>query len=144
MGLSFEVSINQPYTFPKLIPGSAPAGAAATLLIVLLLPLHFPHQNTNREISVRRMFSKASMKRLDIFGSCLILAASILLVFSLEEGGFQYAWNSVAIISTLTLSCLLWIAFVYWEDSIGGDHKMQEPIFPLRLVKNRLIVGMLM
>ncbi|KAL8667019.1 MAG: hypothetical protein Q9202_000941 [Teloschistes flavicans] len=134
-------AISQHSTWRWVFLLNVPAGIVATAMIVLLLPWRFPHQGTS---SNHQVFSKASMKRLDLMGSVLGLAASVLLVFALEQAGSRYAWQSAAIITTLTLSGLLWVSFIGWEKFIGRARIVQEPIFPLRLLRSRLFSGMLL
>ena len=91
----------------------------------------------------RTKFSKASLSRLDVVGVILLLAASILLVFALEEAGQRYSWKSAVIISTITLAGICWVSFVGWEYVVDTSRSSQEPIFPLRLLKDRVMVGMM-
>jgi len=122
---------------------SAPAGAIATGLLAFILPTHFPNQgNPERQLRLREKFSRSSLARLDILGALLLLAASILLVFGFEEAGSRYPWSSPAVVATLTLGGVLFFAFIGWEKVIEGVRFVQEPIFPLRLMKNRQFVGM--
>ena len=73
----------------------------------------------------------------------LLLAASILLVFALEEAGERYAWSSAVIISTIILAGICWVSFIGWEYFVDKSRASQEPIFPLRLLKDRILVGMM-
>lgn len=91
----------------------------------------------------RSKFSKASLSRLDALGVMLLLVASILLVFALEEAGQRYSWRSAVIISTITLAGICWVAFIGWEYFIDKSSSSQEPVFPLRLLKDRILVGMM-
>lgn len=117
----------------------------ATALIAFILPTHFPHQgNPERQLRLRDKFSRASLARLDVVGAFLLLAASILLVFGFEEAGSRFPWSSPAVISALALGGALFVAFVGWEKVIGAVRFVQEPIFPLRLMKSRQFVGMTM
>lgn len=83
-------------------------------------------------------------------GAFLGLAASILLVFALEQAGSRYAWSDAVIISTLTVSCILWLAFIGWEKVVEvrlrkqGKQSLQEPMLPLRLFKDRIFCGMML
>ena len=92
---------------------------------------------------LRRKFSKASFHRIDILGVLLLLTASVLLVFALEEAGTRYSWSSPVIISIIVLAGASWLLFIFWEHYAGKSELVQEPIFPLRLLKNRMVVGML-
>lgn len=88
-------------------------------------------------------FSKAPLSRIDTLGVIFLLTASVLLVFALEEAGQRYPWSSAVIVSTITLSGICWIAFVGWEYFIEKSRSPQEPIFPMRLLKDRVLVGMM-
>lgn len=124
---------------------NAPAGAIATALIAFVMPAHFPHQTSSSSpvrARLRDKFTLHSFARLDILGALLLLAASILLVFGFEEAGARYSWNSAAVLSTLVIGAVLFAAFVGWESVIAGDKYIQEPVFPLRLMKDRRFIGM--
>ncbi|CAD6581346.1 MAG: hypothetical protein ASARMPREDX12_000439 [Alectoria sarmentosa] len=119
---------------------NAPAGATAIVLVTIFLPssgdLKFAARLSSK-------FSKASYHRIDILGVLLLLTASVLLVFALEEGGARYSWRSPAIVSTIVLAGASWIAFFCWEYYVDKVESAQEPILPLRLLKDRVLVGML-
>lgn len=147
MGIPSEASLLNPPTCLLLTScdSSAPAGAVATLCILFFLPSHFPHRATQARPRFWQIFTRKSFQRLDLAGAFLNLAASILLVFALEEGGSRYPWNSAAIITTFVLAGVTWIAFVGWEGIVGRVTKdVQEAMFPLRLVKDRIFVGLLL
>ena len=107
---------------------SGPAGTIAILLVSLCLP---SSQYLNLTSRLRIKFSKASLSRIDIFGVFLLLAASVLLVFALEEGGARFSWGSAVIISTIVLAGIGWVSFVGWEYFVDKSASLQEPIFPL-------------
>jgi len=67
----------------------------------------------------------------------LLLIASTLLVFALQEGGrAEYRWKSGPIIASLTISGLSWVALFAWIYYVeyGTDRKA---IIPARLVFSR-------
>ncbi|PUU72369.1 major facilitator superfamily domain-containing protein [Tuber borchii] len=107
---------------------NAPGGSGALALIALALPSNFP----SPKLSKRRNWR----------GTALSLAASILLVYALQEAATDFKWNSGKVISTLVISALCWVGFVLWERVVerhaGG---IQEPIFPWRVLKNRATAG---
>ena len=124
---------------------SAPAGALAIACILFFLPSHFPYLATEARSRFWQAFTWKSVQRLDLTGAFLNLAGSVLLVFALEEGGSSLPWNSAAIITTLILSGIAWIAFVAWEGIVGRlTENVQEALFPLRLLKDRIFVGLLL
>jgi hypothetical protein len=94
---------------------------------------------------LKEAFSRRSFKRLDLLGAFMVLAASVLLVFALEEAGNDYAWKSVPIITSFAGSGVLWLTFFGWEWSVSRRAKSTvEPIYPWRLVKDRFFVGMML
>ena len=86
----------------------------------------------------------ASFRRLDFLGVFLMLAASVLIVFALEEAGTRYDWGNAAIIGSIVIAAMAWGMFVGWELFIERRNKVQEPIFPMRLLKSRVLAGMLL
>lgn len=76
------------------------------------------------------MIEERAWKRIDVFGAFLLLAASILLVFALEEGGVAYPWKSGAVIASFILSGLLWAGFITWERELSMSDSVCEPMFP--------------
>ncbi|KAI0132948.1 drug resistance transporter EmrB/QacA subfamily [Xylariales sp. AK1849] len=124
---------------------NAPAGAIATGLIAFLMPTHFPnHSNLSVQVSFQAKFSRISLSRLDLAGSVLLLASSVLIVFGFEEAGSRYSWASAAILSTLIIGGVLFLGFLLWEHLIGRPSSVQEPIFPLRLMKDRVFAGLML
>jgi hypothetical protein len=86
-----------------------------------------------------------------------MLVASILIVYALEEANTRFPWKSVAIILPLAISVIAWFGFVGWEIRLGkkmkaveggecgeGGKEVAEPIFPMRLLKSRVLCGMLL
>lgn len=67
----------------------------------------------------------------------------MLLVFALEEAGQCYSWKSAVIISTIALVGIWGISFIGWDHFVDQSRSSQEPIFLLRLLKNRVLVGMM-
>lgn len=45
-------------------------------------------------------------------------------------------------LSTLIIGAVLLVAFVIWEKIVSHEKFVQEPVFPLRLMKDRKFVGM--
>lgn len=80
-----------------------------------------------------------SLARLDFIGALLLLSASILLVFALQEAGArEFAWDSPTVISTLTVSGVCWIAFAAWVAApIQKTRKSFTPILPISVVLKR-------
>jgi hypothetical protein len=91
---------------PQVVPRqelvcSAPAGAVAILILVVFLPS--TSTDTAMFLLIWKRVPNRAWRRIDIVGAFILLAASVLVVFVLEEAGIRYAWNSAAIIASLTL-----------------------------------------
>jgi hypothetical protein len=109
-----------------------------------VLPNHFPYKATAATARSRwhDNFSVKSLARLDLIGAFLLLVSSILLVFGFEEAGDRYPWSSAAVLSTLIIGGGLLVAFIIWEEVVSHERFVQDPVFPLRLMKDRRFVGM--
>ncbi|CAJ2514279.1 Uu.00g023980.m01.CDS01 [Anthostomella pinea] len=124
---------------------NAPAGVIATGLIAFFMPVHFPIVNASAAAtSLRAKLTRSSLSRLDVVGAVLLLFASVLLVFALEEAGSKQSWDSPAILSSLVVGVCLFMAFVVWEKLVGRNGSAREPIFSLRLMKDRLFSGLVL
>ncbi|TVY80405.1 MFS thioclapurine efflux transporter tcpA [Lachnellula suecica] len=122
-----------------------PAGSLAIVLAFLFIPLNFPYQGQpayeNRRW--RTLFSKAEFKNIDFLGAGLLLIATLFLVSAIQEGGVDYAWKSGFEISFLIIAGIGWISFLLWERKITLFSKTTEPVFPWRLIKSRVWMGMI-
>jgi len=127
-----------------LSPISGPPGVLSIVIVAIFLPASKVDSNTTFAMRLRAKFARETVQRVDVLGAFSLLAASMLLVFALEEGGSRYPWDSGAIISTLVLSGVLWVFFVAWEIYLEKTRAVQEPIFPMGLLKNRLISSMML
>lgn len=84
------------------------------------------------------------IRRIDYFGATLLLAASVLFITALEEGGTEYSWHSALVLVLLVLSFFVWIAFLVREKLQGQKKVQHESVFPWRLVTNRFWMGIIM
>ena len=122
---------------------SGPLGTVAAALIIAFLPSTSPYNDTFGII--RKRFPISAFRRVDYVGAVLILAASVLLVFVLEEAGTRLAWNSATVIVCITLSAILWVTFPLWEYyAVDREDTLREPIFPIALFKSRFVAGMML
>ncbi|KAL1642365.1 hypothetical protein SLS58_005439 [Diplodia intermedia] len=97
---------------------NVPAGLVAVVLLLITLPGNFPHQgNLDYEPpSWGQRLSRPSLARLDITAAAIV---------------------------TLTISGILWLAFVANEWFFTSDKHRTEPIFPWRFVQDRALMGTL-
>ncbi|CAG8584422.1 4200_t:CDS:2, partial [Racocetra persica] len=94
--------------------------ALAFISVVLLL--HLPNPSSS---------FCAKFKLIDWWGTFTLVAATILLLLSLNWGGSKYGWNNPIIIILLCLGGIGYILFAFIEGKIAKD-----PIAPGRLFKN--------
>ncbi|RYP41388.1 hypothetical protein DL767_001026 [Monosporascus sp. MG133] len=86
-----------------------------------------------------------AIRKVDLLGNVLILCATTLMVFALQEAGaFAYTWNSPVIVLTLSIAGLSSVMFITWEVFLGIKRITKvEPILPLRLITHRVYMGTL-
>ena len=89
-------------------------------------------------------FTKANFKNIDFTGSLLLLTASILLVFVMQEAGtYVLDWDSAAVGVCLTLVPVCFIAFVGWQWYLM-EHEgrtVVQCIFPVKVALDPVIGG---
>ncbi|OJD15998.1 hypothetical protein AJ78_03790 [Emergomyces pasteurianus Ep9510] len=136
------ISTNSAWRWVFLL--NAPAGCLCIGIIALCLPSSTPSQSDVKFTDhLRAKVSKSALKRVDIFGGVLLLTFSILLVFAMEEAGTRYSWSDAVIIATFSLAGIAGILFIFWELFLEKSASLQEPVFPLRLLKNRVLAAMM-
>lgn len=112
---------------------NAPCAVVGVVILLISWPRPAPSEKGPR-ISLR------SLQSVDLFGALLLLAASTLLVFALQEGGgTAYAWSSPTIIGALIVSSICWVAFFGWITYLTFSktkHGMRA-IFPLTIALTR-------
>lgn len=71
----------------------------------------------------------------DVVGSLLLLAASVLVVFGLHEGGTgAYSWDSAVVVAPLVVGGLCWIALFLWSFVLSRARWSNiAAIYPLEL-----------
>lgn len=108
-----------------------PVGGVALLLLLMSWPSD----------KSRKSLSMDTLKTVDFFGCLLLLAASILLIFALQEGGAGvYAWSSGTIIACLVISTMAFLAFVLWQIWLASHPALPvKPVFPVKLMAERVI-----
>ena len=69
-----------------------------------------------RASRIQSRLSMSALASVDFLGSGLLLAASVLLIFALQQAGTRvYSWSSAATISSLTISGISFVVFVVWQ-----------------------------
>lgn len=115
---------------------SAPTSVVGMILFTLAWPKNF-----RRDETTRRKFTQ-----FDHVGSILLLAASVLVVFGLQEAGTgEYAWNSAVVIATLVVGCLCWIGLFAWEYLLYRFKRADiAATYPMHLFSDRIMVSNVM
>jgi heme/copper-type cytochrome/quinol oxidase subunit 3 len=121
-----------------------PLGFVVLLLFFFSIPVNFPYQNNPQYKPPTFAQRLKSLRRLDFAGTFLLLASSILLVTAILEGGVSFNWDSAASITLFVLAGVLFIAFGWNERVLSVGKFTAEPLFPWRLLKNRVWLGVLM
>lgn len=121
---------------------NGPGGAIALGLLAFSIPFSFPYEGPPQFF--KTLVEQRSWRRIDILGVFTSLAASILLVFALQQAGIVYPWNSGPIISTFVISGVLWVVFLVWQRKLSLAGGICEPVFPWRLACNRFVLGLLL
>lgn len=112
---------------------NAPAGVVACAAFVF----SFPSVDVFKP--VRRPFW-----HFDGLGAFLLLAASVMTVFGLQEAGSgAYAWNSATVLGTLIAGVISWVLLFVWEFWAGQSARFCHLafIFPIKLLTNRVMAA---
>lgn len=81
-----------------------------------------------------------ALSKIDFLGNLLLAVASVLLVFALQEAGsFVWSWSSPVIVWSLATAGACWLLLGVWEYYLfRGSSRRIQPIFPLRLARDRV------
>ncbi|EPQ63444.1 Bgt-1520 [Blumeria graminis f. sp. tritici] len=104
----------------------------APVAALIVIPLHLAWPKSPQ---LNKGARNLLLSQVDVPGALLLLAASTLLVFALEQGGgYRNTWNSGPVVASLVVSAVCWILFFSWIIFLESDRcKINiKPIFPLR------------
>lgn len=89
-----------------------------------------------------RYGAMTALSKIDFLGNLLLAAASVLLVFALQEAGsFVWSWSSPIIVWSLVTAGACWVLLGVWEYYLfHGSSQRIQPIFPMRLAKDRVYI----
>ncbi|MWC27796.1 MDR family MFS transporter [Paenibacillus sp. MMS18-CY102] len=76
-----------------------------------------------------------SKQQIDWWGAATLVGSIVSLMFALELGGQEYAWDSAAIIGLFSISAVLMAVFLYVET------KAKEPIISYDMFRKRLFAA---
>ncbi|KAF8848497.1 MFS multidrug transporter-like protein [Acephala macrosclerotiorum] len=112
---------------------NAPIGIIPLIAFIIAWPK--PHQIHHPK---RRL-----LKQLDFLGAGLVIAASVLVVFSFQEAGLRAdVWNQAIFVAPLVVGVVLWFALFGWETLAARKWESTlMTMFPLRLIKRQVFMG---
>jgi MFS family permease len=125
--------ITQKSTWRWIYLFNAPAAVAGVTALLIAWP-----KSPKRKAKVKR--PATLFVHVDVLGALLLLLASTLLVFALQEAGARrYNWDSPMIIATLVVSGTCWCTFIVWIFWLDSDKSRVQikPIFPISVSLNR-------
>ena len=80
-------------------------------------------------------------QKIDWWGAFTLVGAVVSLMFALELGGNEYAWDSSEILSLFTAFTVLFIAFIFIERK-AADPIISFPMFKIRLFTTSNLLGL--
>ncbi|KAL9132550.1 MAG: hypothetical protein Q9175_006276 [Cornicularia normoerica] len=80
--------------------------------------------------------SKSALKRIDFLGAAALITTLVLLLVGLNSGGNVVPWNHPLIYTTLPLSFISLLLFIYIESNHAT-----EPVIPVKLLLNRTVLA---
>lgn len=148
LGLSVKVRNKTKYgTIQNLsltLP-SVPAGAVSWGLIFFSMPPNFPATSEIEAPAPQpsQFWSQqwSLIRQVDFLGAFLVLAASVFIVAALQEGNYEFGWDSSAVIIFFVLSGICVPLFLLWQWLLSRRELTCQPMLPWRLLTNRLFMG---
>ena len=80
--------------------------------------------------------SKSPLRRIDFLGAITLVCTLVLLLLGLNSGGNIVPWTHPLVLTSLPLSAVFLLLFIYIEDRVAS-----EPIIPVRLLLNRTVAS---
>lgn len=138
-----QSSITRHRLLSILTASSIPIGVVGFFLSVFGLPNGFPYHNTT-ELQTSSARPRSSLERIDLPGTLIILAATVLVSAGFQEAGSRYLWNSAYVIVLISLSVVLFVGLLLWERYVTLANGVREPILPWRFFTDRVMAGILL
>lgn len=112
---------------------SAPIGVISITAFLLAWPNSDQMKHAERK----------PLRQLDVVGSFLLIAASVMVVFAFQESGTHPKfWGTALFVAPLVAGVSCWLVLIGWEVFIGVFMKESvSPLFPMSLLKRRIYVA---
>ncbi|KAI8575038.1 hypothetical protein K450DRAFT_263633 [Umbelopsis ramanniana AG] len=104
-----------------------PIGAIGIAIVVFFLRSPAPAGTTMEKL-----------KRVDYFGTILVLSSATLFLLAMNFGGQAFPWSSPAVIVPLVFTCIFIVALCWVESRYA-----KEPLMPPHLFKNQSVVAIM-
>jgi hypothetical protein len=131
VGILDQVSSSKPALSSGTNDSSGPIGVVSLAIFLL----SWPKPEDMPYVRVR------SWKSFDYFGTLLIIAAAVLVVYAFQNAGesFYEVWNTAIFIAPLAAGVICWAGVFVWSYMLdkGVFGKGFAPAFPFRLLRNR-------
>jgi MFS family permease len=95
----------------------------AGLLVSLMVNIPVEHDDRNQR----------KFQRIDVLGAVSLIASLVLMLVGLNFGGDLVPWTHPLVLTTLPLSVVVFVAFIYVET------QAEEPIIPVKLLLQRTV-----
>lgn len=76
----------------------------------------------------------SAWRRIDFLGAASLIVTLVLLLLGLNSGGNVVPWTHPLVLTTVSLSVISFIVFIYIENSYAS-----EPVIPVKLMLNRTV-----
>ena len=115
--------MNDVFSWRWAFVAQIPLTSLAALLVFITIKIPVTQENTDQN----------QFWRIDILGGVSLLTGLILLLLGLNFGGNEVSWTHPLVITTLPLSAIAFVAFLYIENHA------KEPIIPVKLLLQRTV-----
>ena len=124
---------------------SIPICAISLALLSVLLQTKFPNQHRTPKIQTTsgQTWLGVSIRRIDILGTTLLLAACVLIVTAMQQAAEGYSFASRLVLPMLICAGVSLIAFLVWQRYIN-KRTLPESVFPWQLLTSRIYMGMIL
>lgn len=91
----------------------------------------------------KKTLTKAAFMSIDVLGSLLLVAASVLLVYALTQGGtYVLPWNGTIIIACFAVVGVCFVAFVAWQLWLTAHPDFPVKVtFPVKVIVTDRVIG---
>lgn len=108
------------------------------VLLYVAIPSHFPYKVKSDAPKI----SKKSLKRVDVLGAVLMLAATTLCLTALEQSSTSSPWSSPGVLGPLISGLAIYIAFLAWSRMQDSRETPQEPLVPWHILTDRFCLAL--